>query len=140
MNTKQLSLVFVFISLGFWAGCGPKHSVLLNQEARASLSSVRMASVAPGRTIKEETSPEIRSEVLKAVRTFMTRVGRYPQRSVEDSALSILEPMSAGALSDGVGFAYRAVVRLDRAFAASQLVEFVVFERGGKLVVKKISL
>lgn len=136
-----MKLLVSFLSLVIFAsGCANSNRVLLDPQARASLSSVQLASLSDGKSVKTETAPQIRAEVLKAIKNFMTRVGRYPQRSVEDAAIVILQPLDSSRAGEAAGFSYRAVVRVDRAFAASQLVEFEVFERGGKVVVKKISL
>lgn len=126
--------------LSVLVGCGASQRVLLDDSARGSLSTVKIATLTGGKSVKDERSPEIRADVLRAIKGFMTRVGRYPQRSVEDAAIVILQPLDVkDGLSGGV-FAYRALVRVDRAFAASQLVEFEVFDRSGKIVVKKVSL
>ncbi len=128
------------IALLCFSACasGPS-SMLLNSEARASLSHVALMKDEYGISAQDETSPEIRGEVMRKIRGYMTRVGRYPESSVQSAVLVVLQPQKVSVVRGG-SFSYRALVQVDRPFAASQLVEFNVFDRNGTVVVKKTSL
>lgn len=115
-----------------------KTTPVLDQSARASLN-LSVPSLQTKVSSKEEKSPEIRAAVLEAIQEHMFSIGRFPTEAVSSSALISLHPSNERyALLDS-DWAYKARVRINLKTYSVQH-DFLVFQRNGNYIVRKISI
>ena len=128
-----LGVIFVLF------GCSSSYRLpdeVLSQRANVDLGKLQSASAD---ITREETSQDARNIVHQAICKDMLMLGRHPKRAIDASELMSLVQVPPTNATGTSRVNYRARVRLN--FDRHWLdVEYLVYERNGAVIVRRISL
>jgi len=120
-------------------GCSSSYRLtdeVLSQRANVDLATLESATADVAR---EETSQDVRNIVHQAICKDMMMLGRHPKSAIDASELMSLVQVPPTNATGTSRVNYRARVRLN--FARHWLdVEYLVYERNGAVIVRRISL
>jgi hypothetical protein len=121
------------------SGCNNMR-VPADDTARASFNPNYLASsTAPIGASIEEPSAEVRALILSKVRNHLMKVGEFPTLSMQNAELLSLTPTFTNMAPQDATWSYQAVVRMNLT-GSSVKQTFLVFDRDGNFIVRKISI
>lgn len=132
---KQIWKSSLILALLCAAGCASGMRVPTDESMRASLNPAALTNTT---SASEETDTQVRATILDKIRLQLRRDGQYPITAIQQAELLSLTPSFSEMAPENSTWNYQAVARVNLK-ASSIKIRYMIFDRDGELVVRKIS-
>ena len=127
---------FLAVTLFGVIGCGSPMRVPTDDSMRASLNPAALTTTTLG---AEESDAQVRSLILQKIRRQLLIDGQYPASAIQGTELLSLTPSFTNMAPDNSTWNYQALARVNLK-SSSIKIRYMIFDRDGELVVRKISV
>lgn len=133
---REIQILVIVAFVLFAAACSSGMNVPADDDMRASLSPTALTASTTG---AEESDPEVRAFVLDKIRRQLLRDGMYPKSAIQEAELLSLTPAFTDMAPENSTWNYQAVARVNLK-SSSIKIRYMIFDRNGELIVRKISV